>query len=192
MKDTISKLTPAFLVILLCVNQLVHLAYLNWALVGIAISIAIAPFVVAFISERRTLTIAKALDILQSHGVEAELDGDVIRWQSDEKVGEIRIDGRLLQVSRYFKLPGESDTFHGMEKAAAETMNEVSMAKVVVSHNDTSEITLHFSAEAICATPKEFNDSFPAYARVLDVAEERQRFHFKEGKPERRKIGFKS
>ena len=100
------------------------------------------------------------------------------------------MSGSLIQLSREFELEGADENVRSMEKAATETMREVSLAKVIVTRPSPTLISLSFLTDALCSFPKSFNEFLPAYIQVLDVAEERQRIHFSEDKPERKRIGF--
>ena len=143
-----------------------------------------------WIVSRRKLTLRKALEIMSASGLDARIRGNEILWKAGGQINVLRMNGALIQLSREFELEGAEENVRSMEKAATETMREVSLAKVIVSRPSPTSIGLSFLTEAFCSSPRSFSEFLPAYIQVLDVAEERQRFHFKEVKPERRKIGF--
>ena len=181
---------PVLISTFLLADQFIKSPMMRWMMVGLSYLIILVPLLYRWIVSRRKLTLRKALEIMSASGLDARIRGNVILWKAGGQINVLRMNGALIQLSREFELEGAEENVRSMEKAATETMREVSLAKVIVSRPSPTSIGLSFLTEAFCSSPKSFSEFLPAYIQVLDVAEERQRFHFKEVKPERRKIGF--
>ena len=174
----------------LLADQFIKSPAMRWIMVGLSYIMILVPLFYRRVMSKRKLTLRKALEIMSASGLDARIRGNEILWKAGGQINVLRMNGALIQLSREFELEGAEENVRSMEKAATETMREVSLAKVIVSRPSPTSIGLSFLTEAFCSSPKSFSEFLPAYIQVLDVAEERQRFHFKEVKPERRKIGF--
>ena len=181
---------PVLISTFLLADQFIKSPMMRWMMVGLSYLIILVPLLYRWIVSRRKLTLRKALEIMSASGLDARIRGNEILWKAGGQINVLRMNGALIQLSREFELEGAEENVRSMEKAATETMREVSLAKVIVSRPSPTSIGLSFLTEAFCSSPKSFSEFLPAYIQVRDVAEERQRFHFKEVKPERRKIGF--
>jgi hypothetical protein len=181
---------PVLISTFLLADQFIKSPVMRWMMVSLSYIMIIVPMLYRWIVSRRKLTLRKALEIMSASGFDARIRGNEILWKAGGQINVLRMNGALIQLSREFELEGAEENVRSMEKAATETMREVSLAKVIVSRPSPTSIGLSFLTEAFCSSPKSFSEFLPAYIQVLDVAEERQRFHFKEVKPERRKIGF--
>lgn len=181
---------PVLIATFLLVNQFVKSTIISWTMVGLSYIIIAVPILCRWNASRNKLTLRKALEIMSACGLDAKIQGNEIIWKAGGQINVLRMNGTLIQLSREFEIEGAEEHVRSMEKAATETMREVSMAKVIVSRPSLTSIGLSFLTEAICSSPKSFSEFLPAYIQVLDIAEERQKVHFKEAKPERRKIGF--
>ena len=187
---TAQILMPALIAVFLLVNQFVESQVARWSMVGLSFAMILVPLIHNWIIARRKLTLNKALKIMSACGLDAKIKGNEILWRAGGQINVLRMNGPLIQLSRDFELEGAEENVRSMEKAATETMREVSLAKVIVTRQSPNSIGLSFLTEAFCSSPKTFSEFLPAYIQVLDVAEERQRVHFIEVKPERRRIGF--
>lgn len=181
---------PICVAAFLLADQFVKMPAARWAMVGLSFMMILVPLIHRWVLSRRRLTLRKALEIMSARGLDARIKGNEILWRAAGQINVLRMNGALIQVSREFELEGAEENVRSMEKAATETMREVSLAKVIVTRPSPNSIGLSFMTEAFCSSPRTFSEFLPAYIEVLDVAEERQRFHFKEVKPERRRIGF--
>lgn len=184
------KVVPGLIALFLLVDQFIESAVMRWVMVALSFVMILVPMIHRWLTARRKLTLRKALKIMSACGLDANIKGDVILWRAGGQVNVLRLNGPLIQLSREFELEGADDNAHYMEKAASETMREVSLAKVIVTRPSPTSIGLSFLTEAFCSSPKVFSEFLPAFIQVLDVAEERQRQHFTEVKPEKRRIGF--
>ena len=180
---------PICIAAFLLADQFVKMPAARWAMVGLSFMMILVPLH-RWVLSRRRLTLRKALEIMSARGLDARIKGNEILWRAAGQINVLRMNGALIQLSREFELEGAEENVRSMEKAATETMREVSLAKVIVTRPSPNSIGLSFMTEAFCSSPRTFSEFLPAYIEVLDVAEERQRFHFKEVKPERRRIGF--
>lgn len=181
---------PILISTFLLADQFINSPVTRWMMVGLSYIMILVPMLCRWVMSRRKLTLRKALEIMSASGLDARIRGNEIFWKAGGQINVLRMNGTLIQLSREFELEGAEENVRSMEKAATETMREVSLAKVIVSRPSPTSIGLSFLTEAFCSSPRSFSEFLPAYIQVLDVAEERQRFHFKEVKPERRKIGF--
>lgn len=188
--NLIQAAIPVLIATFLLVNQFVHSTIISWTMVGLSYVIIGVPILCRWNASRNKLTLRKALEIMNACGLDAKIQGNEILWKAGGQINVLRMSGTLIQLSREFEMEGAEEHARTMEKAATETMREVSMAKVIVSRPSPTSIGLSFLTEAFCSSPKSFSEFLPAYIQVLDVAEERQRLHFKEVKPERQRIGF--
>lgn len=181
---------PVLISAFMLADQFIKSPVMRWIMVSLSYIMIIVPMLYRWIVSRRKLTLQKALEIMSASGLDARIRENEILWKAGGQINVLRMNGALIQLSREFELEGAEENVRSMEKAATETMREVSLAKVIVSRPSPTSIGLSFLTEAFCSSPRSFSEYLPAYIQVLDVAEERQRFHFKEVKPERRKIGF--
>lgn len=188
--DMIRIVIPILISSFLLASQFITSSAVKWAMVGLSYLMILVPVLHRWAVSRRRLTLHKALEIMSTCGLDARIQGDAIVWKAGGQINVLRMNGALIQLSREFELEGAEENVRSMEKAATETMREVSLAKVIVSRPSPTSIGLAFLTEAFCSSPKSFSEFLPAYIQVLDVAEERQRLHFKEVKPERQRIGF--
>ena len=188
--EALHLLVSVLIAIFLLADQFVAAPMLRWAMVGMSFIMILIPIVHRWFVTRRKLTLHKALEIMNACGLDAKIRGDEIIWKAGGQINVLRMNGALIQLSREFELNGVEENARSMEKAATETMREVSLAKVIVTRPSPTSIGLSFLTEAFCSSSKSFSELLPAYIQVLDVAEERQRVHFIEVKPERRRIGF--
>ena len=181
---------PVLISSFLLADQFIKSPVMRWMMVSLSYMMILVPMLYRRIVSKRKLTLRKALEIMNASGLDARIRGNEILWKAGGQINVLRMNGALIQLCREFELEGAEENVRSMEKAATETMREVSLAKVIVSRPSPTSIGLSFLTEAFCSSPRSFSEFLPAYIQVLDVAEERQRFHFKEVKPERRKIGF--
>ncbi len=181
---------PVLISTFLLADQFIMSPVTRWMMVSLSYIMILVPMTCRWVASRRKLTLRRALDIMSACGLDAKIKGDEIIWKAGGQINVLRMKGALIQMSREFELEGEEEIVKTMEKAATETMREVSLAKVIVSRPSPTSIGLYFLTEAFCSSPKSFSEFLPAYLQVLDAAEERQRAHLKEVKPERRRIGF--
>ena len=188
--DMIRIVIPILISSFLLADQFITSSVVKWTMVGLSYTMILVPVLRRWAVSRRRLTLQKALEIMSACGLDARILGDAIVWKSVGQMNALRLNGALVQLSREFEFEGAEEKMRSMEKAATETMREVSLAKVIVSRPSPVSIGLSFLTEAYCSSLKSFSEFLPAYIQVLDAAEERHRFHFKEEKPERRKIGF--
>ena len=189
-RSLVQVLIPMCIAAFLFADQFVKTPAARWTMVGLSFIMILAPQIHRWVLSRSRLTLRKALEIMSARGLDARIKGNEILWRAAGQINVLRMNGALIQLSRELELEGAEENVRSMEKAATETMREVSLAKVIVTRPSPNSIGLSFMTEAFCSSPKSFSEFLPAYLEVLDVAEERQRFHFKEVKPERRKIGF--
>lgn len=188
--EALHLLVSVLIACFLLADQFVAAPMLRWAMVGMSFIMILIPIVHRWFVTRRKLTLHKALEIMNVCGLDAKIRGDEIIWRAGGQINVLRMNGALIQLSREFELNGVEENARSMEKAAAETMREVSLAKVIVTRPSPTSIGLSFLTEAFCSSSKSFSELLQAYIQVLDVAEERQRIHLKEVKPERKRIGF--
>lgn len=181
---------PILVSTFLLVDQFIMSPVTRWMMVSLSYVMILVPMTCRWVASRRKLTLRRALDIMSACGLDAKIKGDEIIWKAGGQINVLRMNGALIQLSREFELEGAEETVKSMEKAATETMREVSLAKAIVSRPSPTSIGLSFLTEAFCSSPKSFSEFLPSYLQVLDAAEERQRAHLKEVKPERRRIGF--
>ena len=186
----VQAIIPMLIAAFLLADQFISIPVMRWGMVGMSFILILVPMIHRWVISRRTLTLRKALEIMSACGLDAKIKGNEIYWRSGGQINVLRMSGSLIQLSREFELEGADENVRSMEKAATETMREVSLAKVIVTRPSPTLIGLSFLTEAFCSSPKSFSEFLPAYIQVLDVAEERQRIHFSEVKPERRRIGF--
>ena len=186
----IHLLVPILIACFLLADQFVEVPVMRWAMVGMSFTMILIPLVHRWFVTRKKLTLRKAFEIMSACGLDAKINGNEILWKAGGQINVLRMSGALIQLSREFELEGAEENVRSMEKAATETMREVSLAKVIVTRPSPTSIGLSFLTEAFCSSTKSFSEFLPAYIQVLDVAEERQRVHFKEVKPERKRIGF--
>jgi len=130
---TVQILIPALIAVFLLVNQFVESQVARWSMVGVSFAIILVPLIQNRIIARRKLTLNKALKIMSAFGLDAKIKGNEILWRAGGQINVLRMNGPLIQLSRDFELEGAEEHVQSMEKAATETMREVSLAKVIVT-----------------------------------------------------------
>jgi hypothetical protein len=188
--NLVQAIIPMLVAVFLLIDQFISSPLMRWGMVGMSFILVLVPLIRRWVISRHTLILRKALEIMSACGLDAKIKGNEIYWRTGGQINVLRMNGALIQLSREYELEGAEENVRSMEKAATETMKEVSLAKVIVTRPSSTLIGLSFLTEAFCSSPKSFSEFLPAYIQVLDVAEERQRIHLSEVKPERRRIGF--
>ena len=124
---------PVLISTFLLADQFIKSPMMRWMMVGLSYLIILVPLLYRWIVSRRKLTLRKALEIMSASGFDARIRGNEILWKAGGQINVLRMNGALIQLSREFELEGAEENVRSMEKAATETMREVSLAKVSMS-----------------------------------------------------------
>ena len=146
------------------------------------------------------VTHSMVIKTLKDSGYNVQVsDGGEINIESDGRTYTILCfeDGNI-QFARSYMVP--SDQMQTLRMAAAQTMSEVYMAKVMLGNDKNSgNGIMMFSVETLCSSGKELKATFKQHMLALDKAEEFQRQHTEQllaeqqdqqKKVERKRIGF--
>lgn len=192
---TVETACMAIIVTGLIVNLFIRNPLVRISITAICLAAFILPAIAKAIRKHKSIDVMRILEILKMQGFMPVVNGNEIHWLADGKEYILRIHGLCqVEIAREYDIPTEKPVLDCNEKAAAETMKEVYLAKVSVWNGDESS-RLSFSTESLCSTVKEFTTYLPMCLDILDIAESRQRAHIKELQEQgirlgRRRIGF--